>query len=47
MRYCNNSLTHPRSESDLNDLEAEEYCFAEMDDSEVNEKFEAMLVCGI
>lgn len=43
MRYCNNSLTHPRSESDLNDLEAEEYCFAEMDDSEVNEKFEAML----
>lgn len=45
LRCSSNSFSHPRSEPDLNDLERqEEFKVEQLNEDEVNEKFEEMLV---
>lgn len=47
-RYSQNSLSHPKSEPDLSEIEREEeFRVAQMNDDEVNEKFEHMLVSKV
>lgn len=44
-RYSQNSLSHPKSEPDLNEMDREEELRIEqLSEDEVNEKFEQMLV---